>query len=300
MLVVKYMDKISFDSKANNLDLNVNYNNALKDIDFCKIVKSLDVDIKVIKDNTSSIMECAREVKNCSSCKGLFECKNLVSGSFMYPFKSGDGLVTSFVNCKYKNEEKYKKKVNLFDLPLKLKDASFKDIYKDDKNRFELIKKIMKFYDDYLKGIPSKGLYISGSFGAGKSYLVAALFNELAKKEISSVIVHVPELIRSIKDSFDSDYSDRFDTVRSTPLLLLDDIGAEYLTAWARDEVLEPVLQYRMDNSLPTFFTSNYNIKEIEKHFIVGDDKMKAKRIMERILEVSEPIEVVTDDKRRR
>ena len=294
------MDKLNFNERANELDLNVNYNKALQDEVFCKIISGLDVDKSIIKKNTTTILYCTNEVKNCMNCSGLEKCKNLVNGSYMYPFKSGEGIVTSFVNCKFKNEQKYKKNVNMFSLPLKLKDASFKDIYKDDKNRLNLIKNIMKFYDDYLKGIPCKGLYISGSFGAGKSYLVAALFNELAKKDIESVIVHVPELIRSIKDSFDSDYSERFELVRSTPLLLLDDIGAEHLTSWSRDEVLEPILQYRMDNSLPTFFTSNYNINEIEKHFIIDEDKMKAKRIMERILDISIPVEVVTDDKRRK
>ncbi len=294
------MEKMEFNSKTNELDLNVNYSKALQNDLFCQIVKKLSVSTDVIKSNTSLIMSCVSDISNCMNCKGLECCKNLVTGSYLYPFKSGNGIVTSYVNCKYKNKESFKKKVSLFDLPLKLKDASFKDIYKDDKNRLELIKKIMTFYDEYLKGIPCKGLYISGSFGAGKSYLVASLFNELAKKDVESVIVHVPELIRSIKDSFSSDYKERFDTVRSAPILLLDDIGAEYLTPWARDEVLEPILQYRMDNYLPTFFTSNYSIKEIEKHFIVENDKMKAKRIMERILEVANPIEVITDDKRRR
>ena len=85
----------------------------------------------------------------------------------------------------------------------------------------------------------------------------------------------------------------------NTPLLLLDDIGAEYLTPWSRDEIIEPILQYRMDQELPTFFTSNYSIKEIEKHFIVNDDKMKAKRIMERIGQVSIPVELVGKNRRK-
>ena len=173
-----------------------------------------------------------------------------------------------------------------------------KDVYKDDKPRIELIKKMKEFKDSYLKGENPKGLYIYGNFGSGKSYLTAALFNDLAEKNVKSVIVHVPELIRSIKDSFDKDYSDIFDEVMNAPLLMLDDIGAEYLTAWSRDEVLEPILQYRMDQNLPTFFTSNYGIDEIEKHFIINGDKMKAKRIIERIKQVSLEIELVGKNRR--
>ena len=84
----------------------------------------------------------------------------------------------------------------------------------------------------------------------------------------------------------------------NAPLLLLDDIGAEYLTAWSRDEVMEPILQYRMDQNLPTFFTSNYSIDEIEKHFIINGDKMKAKRIIERIKQVSDEVELVGKNRR--
>lgn len=294
------MEKMNFGSNSSELGLDVNFKKALDNPTFCEIIKKIDVSKDILKENTSSLLECSDEIDNCKKCKGLYTCKNLIEGSYIYPFKSDNGIVFSYVNCRYKNKEKYKKNVNMFDLPIKLKDASLKDVWKDDKNRLELIKKITKFYDNYLKGTEVKGLYISGSFGVGKSYLVAALFNELAKKNVESVIVHVPELIRSIKDSFDKDYSDRFDLVKTTPLLLLDDIGAEYLTPWSRDEVLEPILQYRMDNYLPTFFTSNYRLEEIEKHFMIGDDKMKARRIMERIKEISEPIEVLTNNKRQK
>ncbi len=46
----------------------------------------------------------------------------------------------------------------------------------------------------------------------------------------------------------------KFGKLKTVPLLLLDDIGAENTTNWSRDEVLAPLLQYRMENHLPTFF----------------------------------------------
>ena len=58
------------------------------------------------------------------------------------------------------------------------------NIYTDDKSRVEIIKKMKKFSDSYLEGKKVKGIYLYGSFGVGKSYLIAALFNELAKKSL--------------------------------------------------------------------------------------------------------------------
>ena len=51
------------------------------------------------------------------------------------------------------------------------------------------------------------------------------------------------------------------------PVLMLDDLGAESMTSWGRDEVLGTILQFRMLESLPTFFTSNFDFKELAESF---------------------------------
>lgn len=292
------MEKFETNMKSKNIDLKVKFEKAKEDPNFLKIVNEIDLPVETLRKYTSSLIEASKEITNCKNCKGLEYCKNSTVGYYLKPEKSGSGINFNYVACSYKQKEKYKKNISYFDIPLKLREASIKNIYTNDKNRVEIIKKIKEFYDEYLKGNKPKGIYLYGSFGSGKSYITAALFNELAKKDIESVIVHVPELIRSIKESFDTDYSDRFYSVKNCPILLLDDIGAEYLTPWSRDEILEPILQYRMDEELPTFFTSNYDYKELEKHFIISDDKMKAKRLIERVKVLSTPVEMVSKNVR--
>lgn len=293
------MEKLKFDIASNEMDLKVRFQKAKENKSFCEIINTLDLSEEVLRKYTSSLEEAASEFDHCKRCSSINECKNSIKGSFLCPKKNNNGIVFSYVDCRFTKKEKYKDNVSIFDLPLRLKDASISNIYTDDKSRIEIIRKMKAFFDSYIKGERPKGIYLYGSFGAGKSYLIAAFFNEFAKKNIKSVIVHVPELIRSIKESFDSDYAERFDLVKNVPLLLLDDIGAEYLTAWARDEVLEPILQYRMDQELPTFFTSNCNLKDLERHFTLGEDRIKAKRIIERVTQVSEPVELVSKNMRR-
>ncbi|WP_254328630.1 hypothetical protein [Paenibacillus sp. MZ03-122A] len=74
-------------------------------------------------------------------------------------------------------------------------------------------------------------------------------------------------------------------------MLILDDIGAESLTTWTRDEVLGPILQRRMER-LTTIYTSNLTMSELKQHLVnVKDSKpseqkqndKKAARIFERI-----------------
>ena len=297
--LVIIMDKLDFDFKVNDLDLKVNFQKAKEDKSFCKLINSLNLKEEILCKYTSMLKDSAEEINNCRHCKGLNDCKNSVVGSFLAPQNNNNGLVFSYIDCHYKSDSKYKENVSLFDMPLRLKDACISNIYTDDKSRIEIIKKMKCFSDNYLKGEKTKGIYLYGSFGVGKSYLIAALFNELAKKNIKSVILHVPELVRTIKESFEmGNYAEKFDLIKNVPLLLLDDIGAEYLTGWSRDEILEPILQYRMDQGLPVFFTSNYDLLQLEKHFVLNDDKVKAKRLIERIKQVSEPIELISQNMR--
>ena len=85
------------------------------------------------------------------------------------------------------------------------------------------------------------------------------------------------------------------------PLLLLDDIGAEKVSDWSRDEVLGIILQYRMENHLPTFFTSNLTLDELEKALSItssGVDKVKARRIVERIKQLTVYHELISKNRR--
>ena len=279
------MKKQSFE--YNDMDLDLKFEKAKDNKSFCFIAKSLDLPASTLKKYTSQLLDCSNEYDNCKNCKGIEFCKNEITGEMLKASKSGNGIDVSYVTCRYKQKDKYKENISIFDVPTSLRNANIKDIVLDG-NRKEVIKNIQKFYKDYLDGKKPKGLYLVGDFGTGKSYIIAALFNSLAKDGKQSVIVHVPELIREIKDSFDKDYSERFEILMNTELLLLDDIGAEYLTPWARDEVLEPILQHRMDENLTTFFTSNFDFKGLEKHFTINGEEVKAKRIMERIKYLSE------------
>ena len=130
------------------------------------------------------------------------------------------------------------------------------------------------------------------------------MLNELAKNGKKVAILYYPEFLRSLKESFNDgeEYKSKFNLVKKIDLLLIDDIGAETLTEWSRDEVLGTILQYRMDEKLSTFFTSNLTIKELETHLSMSNkdiDNVKARRIIERIKQLTDNIEMVSVNKRK-
>lgn len=296
------MEKIDkFLNSKISTSIKQNYIKALEDEAFRKLITQYKIDEEVGMKYTSRLMDSSKEHTNCSNCPSLAACSNSVRGFCLTPKQNKNTINFSYDMCKYLKKEEYRENVQVFDVAKDIKNASIKNIYTNDKNRIEIIKAIKNFINEYKKGTNPKGIYLHGSFGSGKTYLISALFNELAKSGTTSVIIHTPELLRSLKDSFSTDYSEKFYLLKHTPLLLLDDIGAEYLTAWGRDEVIEPILQYRMDEGLPTFFTSNFTILELEKHFTTASnsiDKVKARRITERIKQLSVEVELISKNLR--
>lgn len=296
------MEKIDkFLNSKISTSIKQNYIKALEDEAFRRLITQYKIDEEVGMKYTSRLMDSSKEHTNCSNCPSLAACSNSVRGFCLTPKQNKNTINFSYDMCKYLKKEEYRENVQVFDVAKDIKNASIKNIYTNDKNRIEIIKAIKNFINEYKKGNNPKGIYLHGSFGSGKTYLISALFNELAKSRTTSVIIHTPELLRSLKDSFSTDYSEKFYLLKHTPLLLLDDIGAEYLTAWGRDEVIEPILQYRMDEELPTFFTSNFTILELEKHFTTASnsiDKVKARRIIERIKQLSVEVELISKNLR--
>ena len=281
------------------------YGEALGNKDFKEYVDNLDISSDILIKYTSSIEDCVIENNNCKNCPGLKNCPNTLKGHVYTAIEDGNNLNFSYIPgdklIKEENTYAYKKNITCFDLPKEISEASFSKAYRDDNKRLPIFKYFKEFIDSYLKDKKGKGLYLSGSFGSGKTYLVAALFNELAKKNISSALVYYPELLRSLKSSFGSDYEEKFDFIKTVPILLLDDIGAENTTSWSRDEVLGPILQYRMEEELPTFFTSNLTLNELENALSTtnnGTEKVKAKRIIERIKQLTVPLELISKNRR--
>lgn len=296
--------------KRNDLKdtLKRDYVSSLKDEKFASLTKKLKLTDEVGMKYTSKLEHTVENLKNCEKCKSLNMCKNEVVGCVYYPTKSEEKLEFNYVQCKYKNKSDIENKKNksiVYGLSNELKNASMADIDINDKKRVELIKWLKKFYDDY--PTTKKGLFLHGSFGSGKTYLVAALLNELAKKDYKVVIMYYPEMLSILKSTFDkfetdsNTFSETFETIKTSDLLLIDDIGAETVTSWSRDEILGTILQYRMEHNLATFLTSNLNIDELEIHLSLiknNMDKVKARRIIERIKQITVDLELISVNRR--
>ena len=291
--------KLSNTKKIDN-ELKKELVSAKKDEKFVKLMNKLKIDDEIAQKYTSKLQDTICELDHCRNCKGIFACKNKLEGHVSFPDKEGNRLIFSFIPCKYQkklDEEKERRAASLYSI----NDARMKDIDITDKKRAEVICYLDDFFDNYSPSRNNVGLYLHGSFGSGKSFLVSALLNELHEKKKASVsMIYFPEVLRDLKDDWDN-FGSKMEYLKSVDILLIDDIGAEKVTEWGRDEVLGTILQARMDAKLSTFFTSNLTIKELESHLALtnkSDDLVKARRIIERIKQLTNDLELISVNRR--
>lgn len=199
-----------------------------------------------------------------------------------------------------------KQRVKTVYISKEVNEATFEDLYVTPGKK-EAVSKTLDFIDDY-KATPQdyhQGLYIHGSFGVGKTYLMGAMAKSMSQSGYQVTLVHFPTLCSEIKAGFkDNSVNDRIQPFKETEILVLDDIGAESLSAWLRDEVLGVLLQHRMQHNLSTFFTSNLSMDQLEQeHFRTasgGDEPVKAARLMERVSYLAEEVQVTGENQRKK
>lgn len=202
-------------------------------------------------------------------------------------------------------EEKIKNRINSLYMPKDLKNARLED-FETSENREDAFVKAVTFIEEYSEKPDRfhKGLYIQGSFGVGKTFLLGAVAYDLSQQGYSTTLVHFPTFAVEMKNSIGNNTTEeKMNQLKKAQILMIDDIGADSMSSWIRDDVLGVILQFRMQEELPTFFTSNFGMDQLEKeHLSVTQrgetEPLKAKRIMERIRFLSEEVEMSGENRR--
>jgi DNA replication protein DnaC len=141
------------------------------------------------------------------------------------------------------------------------------------------LEKALKAAHDFA-GKPRGWIIFTGTYGCGKTHLAAAMANYRAELGDPPLFVMTPDLLDHLRSAFNpssgTTYDRRFDEIRTSPLLILDDLGAQSTTPWAKEK-LHQLFNYRYNAELPTVSTvSAEMMKDI-------DERLRTRLLDERI-----------------
>jgi len=118
---------------------------------------------------------------------------------------------------------------------------------------------------DFAKN-PEGWLVFMGETGCGKTHLAAAIVNYCYEAGKPALFVVVPEFLDHLRSAFSPDskvpYDQYFESVKTAPLLVLDDFGEQSMTPWVREKLYQ-LINYRYNSRLPTVVTTRYSFDEI-------------------------------------
>ena len=109
-------------------------------------------------------------------------------------------------------------------------------------------------------------LLLQGGFGCGKTHLAAGIANFTVGIGVPTLFITVPDLLDALRFTYDnpeSTFEQRFEEIRTAPLLIMDDFGTQNATAWAQEKLFQ-ILNYRYINRLPLVVTTNLLLEQIE------------------------------------
>ena len=111
-------------------------------------------------------------------------------------------------------------------------------------------------------------LALTGPSGCGKTHLAAAIANSLIERGQTVLFVFVPDLLDHLRGAYSPDspisYDDLFQQVKDAPVLVMDDLGAQSGTPWAREKLLQ-IFNHRFNERMPTVVTIRGPLERLEE-----------------------------------
>ncbi|GIO33833.1 MULTISPECIES: primosomal protein DnaI [Paenibacillus] len=274
-----------------------------------------EMDEDKLRANLPRLYQYVHDQRNCRNCPGLDRCPNDFEGHYskleMAEQNGKLEIVERKAPCSLQiakhNEERIRKRIRSFYVDERALEEGYNEveIMGKDRLRAPAVSQVFRYIREVKdNGLQPRGLYLFGSFGTGKTFLMSYLLHELAIAGYTGVIVYMPEFMEDLKSMLQDSQKlkETVEVMKNCDLLILDDIGAENLSPWVRDHVLGAILNYRM-NRKPTFYTSNYDLASLEKHLSFtskdGEELYKGQRLMDRISPFVDVVHLHGENQRR-
>ena len=147
-----------------------------------------------------------------------------------------------------------------------------------------MAKQYVQHWEEFLAS-PS-GLLLWGDVGTGKSFIAGCIANALLDKGVPVIMTNFARLLNKLTDMYSGDRNAYIDSFKRYPLMIIDDLGVERNSEFAREQVFS-VIDSRYRSQLPMIVTTNLSLEELK-----DPTDLSRSRIYDRVLERCLPIRV--------
>lgn len=231
----------------------------------------------------------------CGKCRTPKQVEVTILGQVRKPY-----CVCECEKERQENEEEERKEVKRQQKIREMRKRCFNDeamhgwTFANDDKANEKVTQVMQNYVDNFPKFKEqgKGLLLYGRCGTGKTYAACEVANALIDKGYSVLVTNFARVLNTLQATHER--QDYIDEINSNSLLILDDLGIERDTAYAREQVYN-IIDARYRAGKPMIITTNLTMEKIK-----ATQDIDNMRIYDRILERCFPIEMNGENKRRK
>lgn len=286
-------------------------NKILENEHITKIIKKLNLNYAQIESGYDIFLKIIEEQKNHENLEYITKVEIYDENTIM---------AISVPNSKLKEELK-RKQFHILDEITKLNESLIfenksnknkKEKTKLDKNIFyweiknleknDRLKALNWLAKNYIKlfikdNIYTKGIYLYGGFGVGKTYFLMTLANYSITKEKSVIFVNSSDLYDYMKKNVEKNNelnSYIIDKLKNVDVLIIDDIGNEKQSNWFLFSILYPILEFRLNEQKIVCFSSIFSLLNLKKYWLKSKelDSIKVERLIDKINSLTNQIEL--------
>ena len=252
----KYIEKLLANLKA--------------DQDVYESLKPLHLTNKEVRDNVGKLHDYQEDFNTCKACPGFDKCPKKNKHISISVYKEGGYIETRSEPCeKLLKEIEIESKYLAKDFVPEWRNSRLKNLDLSE-NRRPLIKEFVNI----TKGKSNKWLFVKGNHKVGKSFVLVTFANEFVELGLGKVaVINAAKQFKNLADIAYSDkegFKSTIELLSTVPLLVIDEFGQEYKNEFIRDQIVIPVLNARAHSELPTFFSSEFTIKEMQQLYSIG------------------------------